>query len=234
MAVSFTGPVLQRSGAANNPRAAYGGAPVSFDPDYLVFVDDFIGDVNPAMWTLTVKDTGATVAITANQKNGVLAITSAATTDDDGGAAFTANQFVKLDTDAWFKARVKTSDATQSEIFVGLSASFATNPENVLSAVRAGFQKADGSTRLKFYTKHGSNETSFDTGVDIANDTFVNLAFKVSNGEIWVYINDNYVGRTSTYVTTDVVGPAVFQLSGDNVGTKVLTVDYVAVGTKRV
>lgn len=237
MSVSFTGPVLHRAGAPNNPRGAFGGAPIGFESDYLVFVDDFIGAVDPAMWTLTVKDSGATVAITADTADGVLTITSTATTDDDGGAALTANQFVKFDKDAWFSARFKTSDATQSDLFVGLSASFATDPENVLTAVRAGFQSNDGDASLLFYTKTGTDETSFDTGVDLANNTYITVAFRVIGGttpEVWAYVNGNYVGRTSTYVPTEVLGPAAAQISGDNVGTKTLTIDYVGVATKRV
>lgn len=235
MSVSFTGPVLQRNGAASNPRAGYGGAPVNYQPDYLVFAEDFFSTVDTGMWLAVVTGT-ATGAISDDAKNGLLNLLSDATTDNSGASLQSVQEFVKFDTNAWFRARFNNNKVTQTDIFVGLGEAHATTPLNALTAVRAGFQVVDGAADLKFYTKLGSDETSFDTGYDMVNGTYVDVAFKVVGGtvpEIWVYVNDNYVGRTSTYVPDSELAIVLASISGDNLGTRSTLVDYVAVGTKR-
>ena len=58
--------------------------PMSINPDYFCLEDDFVYELDTG-WT-TVKDSGATVAIVADTVGGELGITSAATTDNDGGS----------------------------------------------------------------------------------------------------------------------------------------------------
>lgn len=236
MSTSFTGPVLHRNGAASNPRAVFGGAPVSFQPDYFQFTEDFFSTVNTNVWTAIVTGT-ATAAISADSKSGLLNLLSDATTDNSGASLQTNEEFVLFDTNAWFFARFANNKVTQSDVFIGLGEAHITTPLNALTAVRAGFQLVDGAADLKFYTKLGSDETSFDTGYDMTNNVFVDVAFKVIGGtvpEIWVYVNSNFVGRTSTYVPTSELAIVLASVSGDNLGTRSTPVDYVAVAAKRV
>ena len=82
--VHFTGPIL--FAGKNNEKKWFENLPIDKNPDYVVYFDDFdrIGfDSNTGhRWTV-VKDSGASVAIAADQLNGLVNLNSTATTDTD-------------------------------------------------------------------------------------------------------------------------------------------------------
>ena len=88
MATHFKGPILystSQKGLTNLNTGVW--------PDQCVKWDDFVDELDTG-WVV-VKDSGATVAIAADVHNGVLVITSAATTDNDGGS-IQANEIFQL------------------------------------------------------------------------------------------------------------------------------------------
>jgi len=97
MATHFKGPILYSAA-----RKGLENLQVGVWPDQAVLYDDFTGILLDATndWTV-VKDSGATAAISADTATGVLALTSAATTDDDG-ASIQGND-ISVALDCWRK-----------------------------------------------------------------------------------------------------------------------------------
>ena len=153
--------------------------PMSINPDYFCLEDDFVYELDTG-WTV-VKDSGASVAIVADTVGGELAITSAATTDNDGGSVQGNEIFaVAADKNMFFQTRIKNNDVDQSDICVGFTVNFATNPENMLTATdRIVFQVDDGDASINCITEKDGTATTTDSGVDMADDTYVKLGMHV-------------------------------------------------------
>ena len=75
------------------------------------------------------------MALVADAIGGELALTSTATTDNDG-ASIQGNEIfaVAADKNIYFETRLKCTDADQTDICAGLTVNFATHPEAMLTA----------------------------------------------------------------------------------------------------
>ena len=148
-------------------------------------------------WTV-VKDSSATAALGADAESGTLVLTSQATTDNDG-ASVQGNEIFALSTsrDIWFETKIKVGDSEGSaiDLCVGLTVNFATNPEAMLTAAdRIVFQVDDGDTNIDCVTEKDGTATTTDSGVDIADDTYVTLGFHVKGtGSVEFFVNRNLV-----------------------------------------
>lgn len=227
MAVHFSGPVLH---AGKGSRLWFEDLPVSSTPDYTVFFDDFDNvAVNITNDYTQVKDTGAAVAYVANGEGGELAITSAATTDNDGGS-IQGNSIFKAAADRtiWFETRLRCNDADQTDICVGLTVSFATNPENILTATdRIVFQVNDDNASILCKTELGGVETSTDSGVDLADNVYARLGIQVVGlGTVRFFVNRKLVATHTTNIPTVNLRVAAMSLSGSATGTRATTLDY--------
>lgn len=229
MAVHFTGPVLFTG--KNSPGPWWTNQPVSNNTDYVSYMDDFTGIALDATndWTV-VKDSGASAAIVADDLNGSVALTSAATTDDDG-ASIQGNEIFAVQTDKsiWFETRLKCNDADQTDICVGLTVNFATNPEAMLTAAdRIVFQVNDGNASILCKTEKNGTETSTDSLIDLADNTYVTLGFWVnSTGEVQFFVNRNLVATHTTNIPDDEnLAIAAMSVSGSDTGTRATTIDY--------
>lgn len=222
------------------PRRWMSGQPIAYsDLDYSFEKWDFIRglDISATDW-LIVKDSSAAVAVGADAVNGTCVITSNATTDDDGGSFQSIQECYQLlsGKQAWWECKFQISDATQSELYMGLSVAFATNPEAILSSAnRIGFDKVDGSTRLRATATATSVSQVLDTGYDMVAATYVTVGFHWDgSGNVNFYLNRNYVGQmTSGLPTATAMALACYHLSGDANGTKTATIDYVSFAKER-
>ena len=229
MAVHFTGPVLFTG--KNSPGPWWTDQPVSNNVDYVSYMDDFTGVALDSTndWTV-VKDSGATVAIVADTVNGEVAITSTATTDDDGGSLQGNEVFaVQTDKNIWFETRVKCNDADQTDLCFGLTVNFATNPEAMLAAAdRIVFQVNDGNASILCKTEKNGTETSTDSLIDLVDDTYVRLGFLVtSTGSVQFFIDRQLVATHTTNIPDDenlTIG--AMSVSGSATGTRATTIDY--------
>ena len=202
--------------------------PISINPDYYCIEDDFVYELDTG-WVV-VKDSGATVAIVADTIGGELAITSTATTDNDGGSV-QGNEIFAVATgkDMFFQTRIKNSDVDQSDICVGFTLNFATNPENMLTATdRIVFQVDDGDASINCITEKDGTATTTDSGIDMADDTYVKLGISCSGtGTVEFFVNDKLVATHSTNIPDDEnLAIAAMSLSGSASGTRVTTIDY--------
>ena len=202
--------------------------PMSINPDYFCLEDDFVYELDTG-WT-TVKDSGATVAIVADTVGGELGITSTATTDNDGGSVQGNEIFaVAADKNMFFQTRIKNNDVDQTDICVGFTVNFATNPENMLTATdRIVFQVDDGDASILCKTEKDGTETSTDSGIDMVDDTYIKLGIACSGtGKVEFFINDKLVATHSTNIPDDEnLAIAAMSLSGSASGTRVTTIDY--------
>ena len=234
-ATHYSGP-LQYSG--KGATGAWGtDLTTAVDTDVVTYMDDFTAVALDSTndWTV-VKDSGASAGIGADIVNGVLELTSAATTDNDG-ASVQGNEIFKAQADKslWFETKIKCNDADQTDICVGLTVNFATNPENMLTAAdRICFQIDDGNASILCKTESGGTETSTDSGVDMVNDANVTLSFKVTGtGLVQFYVNRNLVAQHTTNIPTTELAVAAMSLSGDNLGTRRTRIDYLFAAATR-
>jgi hypothetical protein len=244
MATHFKGPILYSAA-----RKGLENLQVGVWPDQAVFLDDFTGVVLDATndWTV-VKDTSATVAITADAATGVLALTSQATTDDDG-ASIQGNEIWQLPTTAgeklYFESRFSIastagSSVGQMDVWVGLTENFATHPENAFLATnRIGFQLDDGSSLTRLISESGGTETETELAstYNLVDDTYVTLGFIATKGTttdtVEYYHNRKLVGTHTTNVPTALLTPAMVEITGDATGTKSMSVDYIMAAVDR-
>ena len=244
MATHFKGPILYSAA-----RRGLENLQVGLWPDQAVYLDDFTGIVIDTTndWTV-VKDTSATVAISADTATGVLALTSQATTDNDG-ASIQGNEIFQLPTTAgeklYFESRFFASSTSgsgvgQMDIWVGLTENFATNPENAFLATnRIGFQLDDGSSLTRLISESGGTETETELAAayNLTDDTYVTLGFIATKGTttdtVQYYYNRNLVGTHTTNVPTALLTPAMVEVSGDATGTKSMSVDYIMAAVDR-
>jgi len=238
MAVHFTGPVL--FAGKDGQRKWFADLPVSTNPDYVVYMDDFTGITIDLTndWT-EIKDTNASVAIAADVVSGAITMSSEATTDNDGSSIQGNEIFaVAADRDIWFETKLTPTDAEGDalEICVGLTVNFASDPEAMLTAAdRIVFQVNDGDSNILCKTEKNSTETSTDSGVDIVSGTAVTLGFHVvSTGKVEFFVNRNLVATHTTNIPDDEnLAIGLMQLSGSATGTKSMQVDYVFAAQSR-
>lgn len=236
MAVThFSGPIEYSGKGATG---AWGtDLTIAANTDVVVYMDDFLGVALNATndWTV-VKDTDAAVAIVADTVNGLVSLTSKATTDDDG-ASIQGNEVFQAASGKviWFETKLQNNKVAQSDICVGLTVKFATNPEAMLAAAdRIVFQVDDGDASILCKTELGGTETSTDSGVDMVDSTDVILGFRVSGtGRVDFYVNRNLVATHTTNIPTTELALAAMSLSGDNLGTRATRIDYIFASATR-
>ena len=236
----FSGPVLF-SGA----RPTLENLNIKAWPDQTIFMDDFTGVTLDATndWTV-VKDSSASVAIQADTLNGVVLLSSQATTDNDG-SSIQGNEIWALPSTAgdklYFEARFSMADADQMDLFVGVCENFATNPEACLTAAnRIGFQIDDGDATPHLISESGGTETDTTlsgTTNDLADDTNVTVSFVATKGTstdtVKYYINRKLVGTHTTNIPTANMTAAAMEISGNASGTKSMAIDYIMVAQER-
>jgi hypothetical protein len=247
MATHFKGPILYSSA-----RKGLENLNTGMWPDQCTAWDDFVVELDTA-WTV-VKDTGAAVAIAADTANGVLTLTSAATTDDDG-ASVQGNEIFQLPAEQaqmlWFEARYYVdstgggSGASEMDTFIGLTENFVTNPENGLDrANRIGFQMSDGSAVLQTVVSQTgplANTFSLPAANNVVDGAYQTVGFTLTKGATTngtnvakFYVNRQLVNTETTFITTDLMALAAVSLSGATSGTKSMGIDYILGSVDRV
>lgn len=232
--------VYESAGSNTGPRAFFANMPLdtSINPDYISFFDDFTilhGKALNAtdMYDASVKDASASVALSADILGGGATLSSQATTDNDGATLQCLNQFLMLQSNkkAWFEAKIKVSIAADCDMFIGLAKQIATNPEDIIASTlaRVGFELVDGDASLMFSTCTGSVISRTDTGIDMADATYMIVGFYFNGTTCDVYVNRSKVLTgllPGLVVGTDLVSPAFFGLSGSATGTHTRAIDY--------
>lgn len=132
-------------------------------PDVVKYVDDFVAggpDTAWDAWTVTRVEAGAgeSTLTSGDDGNGQMVLTTDQN-ENDGlnvqllGASYKLMSGKPL----YYGVKIKLSEATQSDLFVGL----AVTDTDILGGVTdsIGFRKVDGSADLTFVVEKDSNET---------------------------------------------------------------------------
>ena len=122
------------------------------------------------------------------------------------------------------------------DILVGLTETFATNPENALASSNIiGFLLADGSAVISGVTEASDSQTLTTLNTDLStltNDTYVTLGFVATKGNsdgndtVEFFINRKSAGTTTSTIPTANMKMMAMSISGDATGQKVTTLDY--------
>ena len=183
-------------------------------------------------WTVTETDAGATQALTDGD-GGLLLITNTAADNDlvslqKKGESFRFASGKKL----FFEARFKVSDATQSDVVIGLQITD-TTPLDVTDGVF--FIKADGAATVNLLVEKNNTATTTSSVATMANDTFIRLGFYYDGASAIEYSVDGVV--TGTSVTTNLPDDedmtVTIAIQNGEAAAKTMTVDYVFVAKER-
>lgn len=178
-------------------------------------------------WTITTTGSG-TVALTDGDGGLLLITNSAADNDavflDKKGSSF----LMETNKQAWFGARFKVSDATQSDLVVGLQITD-TTPLAVSDGI--WFQKDDGDTHIDVYCgkSAGAGTTSALDIAELADATFIELAWWYDGASaVTAWVNGSKVATldaSSTYLP-DAALTVSFGLQNGEAVAKTMTVDW--------
>lgn len=185
-----------------------------------------------ANWTVTETQAGATQALTDGD-GGLLLLTNSAADDDlcalqKVGESYRFAAGKKL----FFEARFKVSDATQSDIVMGLQITDAT-PLDVSDGVF--FLKSDGAATVNFLVEKNNTATTASAVATMANDTFIRLGFFYDGVDsVFYYVNGVLAGKSPTTNLVDDEDLTIsFAIQNGEAAAKTMTVDYIFVAEER-
>lgn len=203
-------------------------------PSVCKFIEDFVATPfasadTPAAWTVTLVEAGAgesTVAL-ADGAGGLLLITTDAAENDGVNMQVTKEAFKLVSgKPCYFGARLKVSEATQSDFIVGLCITDTT----LLGGMTDGvfFRKVDGSTDVKFVLEKDSTETESAAIATAADDTYVTLEFYFDGTNIDAFVDGAIQTRLAmTNLPDDEdLTPSIAFLTGA-AAAETMTVDWI-------
>ena len=223
--------------AAGNPLFEY----PYLDPfKYYSYVNDFFMYV-AADWTITTTEAGsgaATEALTS-VAGGALLITNDDADNDADFFNLKGESFKYVSTkNMFFKARFKVSDATQSDIVMGLQITD-TTPLAVSDGIY--FMKDDGDASLDFHVEKDSSATSNSAITTLSDDTFVTAAWhynpngNAGSGSFSLYVDDSKVAEQTTLTNApdDEELTVSFGIQNGAAAAKTMTIDYIIAAIER-
>lgn len=223
------------STAARNSTFYNAGFP---DPTkWHVYFEDFdrfaAGD-----WTITTVEAGAGSATEAltDGDGGLLLITNDAADDDSDFFQKVGESFLlESGKRAFFKARFKVSDATQSDVLIGLQITD-TTPLDATDGIY--FLKADGAATVDVICRKNATtgSTSASAITSLVSDTFITLGWAYDGkGGLTYFVNDVATGSldaSSSYLPDTELTVSFGIVNGEAVA-KTMTLDYVAAAKER-
>jgi hypothetical protein len=186
-------------------------------------------------WTITTTETGAGSATEAltNADHGVLLITNDAA-DDDADFFQKVGESFKFATGyrTWFAMRFKVSDATQSDVVLGLQITD-TTPLAVTDGVY--FLKSDGDTMFDFLVTKDSTSTTSAEVATLADDTWIVLGFYYDGASLLVPYVDGQPGTpvAITNLPDDEDLTVSFGIQNGEAVAKTMSVDYIYAAKER-
>ena len=179
-------------------------------------------------WTVTETQGGATQAIVAGH-GGILALVNSATEDDVNSIQLTQETFkFAAARKTWLRARFKVSDATESDLLIGLAITD-TSPLASLPSDGVFLYKEDGSTTLSLHVRKDAASSTSTVGT-MASDTYVKVEVYFDGNLTWrVFLNgaevQSIVGATNLPDDEELTVTLALQAGSANART--LSVDYI-------
>lgn len=186
-------------------------------------------------WTVTEIGAGGTQAL-GDADGGVLVITTDALDDDQVTLQKVGESFLlESGKEAWFKARFKVADATQSDFQIGLVVTD-TTPLDATDGVY--FQKDDGDALLDVICrKNATTGSTSATGIHtVVDDTYLTVGWYYNGiSELKYFVNDVHKGTlsaSSAYLPDTELTVSMSFKNGE-AGAIAMSVDYVFVAKAR-
>lgn len=231
---SFKGPLKNRDKVSPENRGWFRNLPIGQEPDYAVAFNDFLfsADYVAADWVVTETQAGATQALAADELNGALLLTNDAG-DDDVVQLQSAETAFKLSSGkrVWFETKMKVSDATESDFFIGL----ATTDTSIIAGTTdsVGFRKSDGAATVVSITEDNTSETTNTAHTAVA-DTYATYGFYWDGiSRVYFYVNRSLVAtHTATIEQTNKLA-LTFTLQNGEAVAKTMTIDYFYIASER-
>jgi len=191
-----------------------------------------------ADWTITTTEAGsgsATEAL-ADEDGGVLLITNDnADNDNDFFNKVGESFLMAAGKKAFFKARFKVSDATQSDFVIGLQITD-TTPLAVTDGIY--FLKADGVATLDVYCQKDATtgQTSASAITTVVDATYMTVGWYYDGkGNLAYYVNDVHLGTldaSATYLP-DTELTVSFGIQNGEAVAKTMSIDYILAAKQR-
>ena len=193
------------------------------------FFDDF-DTYTAADWTVT--ETGTATQALTDGDGGLLLITNAAS-DNDASFSQKVGESFRFETDKklWFDCRFKASNATQSDVVIGLSITD-TTPLSVSDGVF--FLKSDDATTIVMkVVKNGTATTT--TVCALADDTFCQLSFCYNGVDgIAVFMDGVQVATSAvTNLPDDEDLTITYGIQNGSAAARTMTIDYIFASKER-
>lgn len=185
-----------------------------------------------AEWVVTETQAGATQAVTDGD-GGWLLLTNTAADDDLVALQKIGESFrFQAGKQLWFESRFKVSDATQSDVLMGLQITDAS-PFDVSDGVF--FVKADGAATVNFLVEKNNTATTASAVATMANDTFIRLGFWYDGVSKMVYfVNGVILGALAvTNLPDDEDLTISFAVQNGEAAAKTMTIDYIFCAKER-
>lgn len=185
-------------------------------------------------WTITTTEDGAGSATEAiqDEKYGVLKLTNAAADNDLDFLQLAKESFaMESGKKAWFKARCKVSDKTESDFLIGL-VDRDTTPLDASDGI--WFQKDDDAATLDFRVAKADDTSIASAIATIVDDTYMVMGFYYNGKSTIEYWIDNEKKGTlavDTMPTTELC-PTFGIMNGEAVA-KTMSIDYIMAITER-
>ncbi|RJQ53487.1 MAG: hypothetical protein C4521_07515 [Actinobacteria bacterium] len=201
-----------------------------------VFFDDFDRFV-AADWTITTTEgtPGNATEALADADGGVLLITNDAVDDNADFFQKVGESFLlAAGKRAFFKARFKVSDATQSDFVIGLQVTD-TSPLDATDGIY--FMKDDGDANLDIYCRKDATtgSTSATAIATVADDTYLKVAWYYDgSGNLQYFVDDVHKGTldASSYLP-DTELTISFGIQNGEAVAKSMSVDYIFAAIER-
>jgi len=211
MPTRFSGPALYSGQGTDNK--FFENMPLGLNPDYLVLMEDFLGDtINSTLWDIENSLSGTATMMGASGPGvpgddvvGGWALLSGSSTTANSGSSLQSNEQLQGISDIFFETRVGLQDAANSDLYAGLSIAgalttihpFHTNP-------RVGFfvDATTGSGEIQCITSShgGSAIKQTSTGISFEDYSLGADGGQVKNSKVLglKWWNGNGVAVTDT------------------------------------
>jgi len=201
----------------------------ALDPNVAhIFYDDFYGYLvssgsDYVGWIMT-ENGGSGGQGTTDAAGGIFAMYPHTDDDDNVQIQWNSENFALAATKPlWFEARVKLSDAIQSDMVVGLC----VTDTSLTTAMSDGvyFRKDDGNTSLDFVTEATSSETETSAVGTMTDDTYVRLGFWYDGTTVRAYVDGVLVASHTTTITAVELAVSFAVQNGEG-AAKTMSIDY--------
>jgi hypothetical protein len=189
-------------------------------------------------WTVTETDSGATEALTAGDGGLILLTNTAADNDIVQLQKLPASFLFEAGKKTFFRCRFKVSDATQSDVVVGLANANASGLLTNAWTDGIYFYKADGAATADIFVRKNTTtgSTTVASVATLADNTFIELGWYYDGISTVAYeVNGSVIGSlsgSSSYLP-DANVTVTLALGNGEAAAKTMTIDYVYVAKER-